>query len=203
MVYVSYDRWCILGLPRMLGLTSQGVHRLQVWSWASSAWQSTIPSSTTWPCQHRAVPGNREWAHECARAEWGALWGRTSIAPQLPGHEHVLLRLLGSSSTSLFWGKGLAWGRWLAPHHRIKIWYVTLHRVPKDSVCYPVAERSSRGLVGIVYHNTATRSPCVMGWVPSCFLWSPPISGYNTPQAFRVPGSAPGELFYVWVHPGV
>jgi hypothetical protein len=34
--------------------------------------------------------------------------GRTSAAPLIPGHEHVLLRVLGDSPATLLWGKGPA-----------------------------------------------------------------------------------------------
>jgi hypothetical protein len=32
-------------------------------------------------------------------------WGRTSVAPPISGHEHVLLRVLGDSPSTLLRGK--------------------------------------------------------------------------------------------------
>jgi hypothetical protein len=63
-------------------------------------------------------------------------------------------------------------------------------------LCMPLSsQRSSRGLVGIIHSRTSSRSPCAMGQVPCRFLWTPPVSGHNAPQACRVFRSAPGEPF--------
>jgi hypothetical protein len=102
------------------------------------------------------------------RAPVSISWSGSPAAPLVAGHEHVLLRLFGNSSVDLSWGKRPARCKWLAPHHWIKIWLVTLHKVPEDSVCRTTAERSNRGLVGIIYRNTASRSPRGVGWVPHC-----------------------------------
>jgi hypothetical protein len=118
-----------------------------------------------------------------------------SATPSIPGHEHVLLIVLCDSSGTLLWGKGLTWGRLLAPHYRVKIQPASLYRVSKDSVCRSVAQRSSRGLVGIIHSRTSSRSPCAMGQVPHRFPWPPPVNGHNAPQACRVSRSIAGEPF--------
>jgi hypothetical protein len=173
------------------------------WSWGSLAWQSTSSSSTVPTGQRKGAAGNTEWADECVGSDWGTPWVGAPTAPQSLGHEHVLLRLLGDSPTDLFWGEGLAWGRWLVSHHRVKVWSVALHRVPEDHVYYPIAERSSRGLVGILQCSTPRISPCTMGWVLCCLPQLAHVSGYSAPQAFWVSRSMPGEPFSLWVDLGV
>jgi hypothetical protein len=144
-----------------------GIHMLRVWSWASPTCQHTA-TSTACTSQYWGFTSHPEWAHEGARAEWGTPWNGSPIAPQAAGHEHVLLWLFGNSFIGLFWGKGPTGCRWLAPHHRIKIRPVTLHRVPKDSVCHRASKRSNMSLMGIVYRNTVCRSPWGVGWVLHC-----------------------------------
>jgi hypothetical protein len=60
--------------------------------------------------------------------------GQDAHSTPTVGHEHILFRLLGDSPTGLFQGKGPTGGRWLALHHRVKNWSITLHRVREDSV---------------------------------------------------------------------
>jgi hypothetical protein len=146
---------------------------------------------------------HRTLQHEGACAEWGTPWSRSSATPPALGHEHVLLWFCGNSSADLFWGKGHAGCRWLAPHHRIKVQLVTLHRVPENSLCHTTAERSSKGLVGIIYRSATSRSPCGMGWVSRRIPWSPLLSGHCASQAGWVSRVTPGEPFCVWLHSGV
>jgi hypothetical protein len=57
------------------------------------------------------------------------------------------------------------------------------------------AQRSSRGLLGIIHRRTSSRPSCAMGQVPYRFPWPPPVSGHYAPQACGVSGSAPGKPF--------
>jgi hypothetical protein len=68
----------------------------------------------------------------------------------------------------------------LAPHYRVKVQPTSLYRVSKDSVCSSAAQRSSRGLMGILHSCTSSRPSCVMGRVPHRLPWPPPVSGRQT-----------------------
>jgi hypothetical protein len=61
----------------------------------------------------------------------------------------------------------MAYSDFLATHPPIfsgaKVGPVTLHRVLEDSVCRTTAERSSSGLVGVLYRNTVSGPPCGVG----------------------------------------
>jgi hypothetical protein len=92
-----------------------------------------------WQCtasidQPGAVADYKELAHANAQGERDTSWGRTATAPLRAGHEHLILRLLGDSPTTLLWSKGPTLGIRLAPHHRIKVQPASLYRVSEDSV---------------------------------------------------------------------
>jgi hypothetical protein len=71
-------------------------------------------------------------------------WGRTFAAPPIPGHEHILLRVLGDSSVTLLWGKNpLEADDWL---HTTESKFSLLHCTKYQKTLY--AARQLRGLAG-------------------------------------------------------